>query len=231
MQTATFDDLFAAEVGSAFARQLALADLIGNRSWSSDMRTGRIAFGDDLSFPIQVLGSRSDADDTWLWGWANQQSNFPAHVLSACSRIKQLGTEHGIKEFTEPGFVLDAVSDHMLAMLCGGLIGTACYYRAPQQGGAAFLLLEETPDSIRAPAAAARVNTVLMQVISNFDIEHRPMAESFLRQQGFVLSGAPASIQATRAADDVQVQIAFDEYGRITRVDGRLKPAAPKKSW
>ncbi|MBP0581977.1 hypothetical protein J8I29_21795 [Labrys sp. LIt4] len=229
--TTSLNDLFSAEAGSAFARQLALGDLVGDRPWSVDIGRGEIAFGSDLSFPIQVLGTCSEQDNSWLWAWANQQSDLPASVLAASLRIRDIGRQRGIGEFVEPKFMLGTVTDHMLAMLCGALLDRSCYYRASYQGGAVFLLLDNLPASIRAPVAPERVNTVLMQVVSNFELDHRIMAENFLRQQGFALKAEPAQLSATREADGAEVTLAFDAQRRIAKVEGIIKPPAAKKPW
>lgn len=227
----SLNDLFSVEAGSAFARQLALGDLIGDRSWNVDIGRGEIAFGGDLAFPIQVLGTSAEQDNSWLWGWSNHQSGLPASVLEARTRIKDIGDQRGIREFVEPKFGLGTITDHMLAMLCGALVDRSCYYRAPYQGGAVFLLLEKLPAPIRAPVAAERVNTVLMQVVSNFEVDHRAMAESFLRQQGFTVKVEPAMIEATRETDGAEVRLAFDAQQRIAKVEGVIKPREVKKPW
>jgi hypothetical protein len=79
-----FDDLFAQHVATAMARQVALADLIGERNWSVDLSAGHATFGDDLRFAIQLLGTESQGDGTWLWAWANAESNLPPALLHLC---------------------------------------------------------------------------------------------------------------------------------------------------
>lgn len=195
------------------------------------MKKGVITFGDDLSFPIQILGSHAEADNTWLWAWANPQSNFPDHILKAALHVRSTGEQQGIRELTEDKFVMDEVTDHMLAMLCGGLCNGECCYRMPYQGGAAFVLLENTPEPIRAIVGPERVPTVLSQVISTFEVDHRSMASNFLRQQGFVVNDSPAALSASRPSDKAESQISFDERGRISNIDMTINPSAGKKPW
>jgi hypothetical protein len=229
----TLQEAFAVSAGSAFARQLALGDLMGDGEgrWDLNVQAGTIAIANLGSFPIQLLGSHSEYDNTWLWAWANRQSNLPEHVLTACDQLRTLGHKHDIKELTERKFALESVTDHMLAMACGELAGGLCYYRAPYEGGAAFVLLEQAPESVGAPVSAARVTTVLMQVISNFDVDHRSMADHFLRQQGFAIRAVSDAIQAERQADGAAVEVSFSERGLISGVQGIIRPQQPKKPW
>ena len=54
-------------IGAAFARQLALAEHIGERDWQIDLTEGVATFGDDLRYQVQLLGTESHLDNTWLW--------------------------------------------------------------------------------------------------------------------------------------------------------------------
>ena len=52
--------LFSQHAGSGFIKQLNFADLLGNRNWGVDLQKGTATFGDDLEFPLQLLGSEAD---------------------------------------------------------------------------------------------------------------------------------------------------------------------------
>ena len=67
-----FLDHFTQHIGTSFARQLALADYLGECRWQVDVVGGTIHFEDKGSYPIQLLGSESEMEGTWLWAWANE---------------------------------------------------------------------------------------------------------------------------------------------------------------
>lgn len=233
----TFEDHFADHAASSLARQMALGDVIGDRPWGLDIQRGTLRFGDDLEYPVQLLGTHAFEPDTWLWTWANTQSNLPPQLTEAALRIQHLGEAQDIEAFTEPSLQLGDITDHMLAMTCSGLEGGRCYYRAPYDGGALFALLDGVPPEVLAPVPLARVNTVLMEVISQFDVDHRRMVTGFLRQQGLhVASSGATGIRAERAGEG-SMEISFDELGRISNIKGTLgaatqaaaEPAAPAK--
>ncbi|WP_454909128.1 DUF6882 domain-containing protein [Variovorax gossypii] len=221
----TFQDHFSDHAASALARQMALGDVIGERSWGIDVQKGVLSFGDDLRYPAQLLGTHAFGPGTWLWVWANAQSNIPEQHTEAALRIRQRGEEESIEAFTAASLQLDdALTDHMIAMTCGGLEGGRCYYRAPYDGGALFVLLDGVPREVLAPVTLPRAVTVLMEVISQFDVDHRRMATSFLRQQGLeATSSSAAAIRAERAGEG-HIEISFDESGRISNVACTLLP-------
>ncbi|GAA3132565.1 hypothetical protein GCM10010466_23960 [Planomonospora alba] len=210
-------------LASAFARQLALGDLIGERGWQVDISAGRVTFGDDLTFPIQLLGTESHLDRTWLWAWANSGSDLPGEVLRAALWLRDYGGRYGLAELTEPGMGLGEVDGHLIALLAGALTGR-CYYRGPYQGGALFFLVEDTPPRVSAPVAPERLLRVLAQVLQTYPVDHRTLVEGFLSQQGFQVTTAPGAVEGRRA-DGMSLRAVLDEHGRITDMSGGISPA------
>lgn len=96
----TFQDHFSDQAASALARQMALGDVIGERSWGIDVQKGVLSFGDDLRYPAQLLGTHAFGPGTWLWVWANAQSNIPEQHTEAALRIRQRGESESIEAFT-----------------------------------------------------------------------------------------------------------------------------------
>lgn len=226
----TFREHFADHAASSLARQIALGDVIGERPWGIDVQKGLLRFGDDLEYPVQLLGTHAFEPRTWLWVWANTQSDLPPQLTEAALRIRQLGEAQTVEVFAQPALQLNDITDHMIAMTCSGLEGGRCYYRAPYDGGALFVLLDGVPAEVLAPVSLPRVNTVLMEVISQFDVDHRRMVTSFLRQQGLnAASNGAGGIRAERAGEG-HIEISFDELGRISNVAATLGPATSAPS-
>lgn len=210
-----FSALFCDHVAGALARQHALAELLGDRSWNLDLRDGVARFGDDLSFPVQLLGTESIEERSWLWAWANEASQLPPRLVEACIRVKERGEATGISVLAEPLVALDDdLSGHQVAMVAAALSGSLPYYRGPHDGGAVYFLLEGVRDGVRGPYPPRRIATVLIEVVSQFWVDHRTMACRFLREQGFEFDPA-ARIWQARAADGRALDVSFDEQGRI----------------
>lgn len=212
-----FDQLFAQHAATAFARQLALADLIGDRDWQLDITAGKATFGDDLQFPIQLLGTESELDGTWLWAWANEASGLPPQVLQLAAAMRAFGSEHEVAELTEPTFPLDRMDGTRLALLASGLTGRG-YYRGPYDGGAVFFHLENVPET---PVRPERALTVLAQIIQAFPVDHHTLVVAFLTQQGWRVGDEPALVTG-RHPDGSDLRITFDELGRIADMSGTV---------
>ena len=213
----TFEQLFTEHVGAALGRQLALADVLGDRDWHLDLGSGRATFGRDLTFSVQLLGTEATEDQTWLWAWANEESALPPALLRVAGELRALGERQRIELLAAPSFPTVAITGHEIAMVASGLAGGLPYYRGPYEGGAVFFVLENGPPAIWGPYGTERVVTVLMQAISGFALDHRAMSRAFLGTQHFRIQES-ADRWTAQAGDGRQLEIAFDGLGRIANV-------------
>jgi hypothetical protein len=63
------------------------------RSGPGPLAAGIATFGDDLRFPLQLLGSESHLGGTWLWAWADAQSNLPPALLHLAGWPRDYGVQ------------------------------------------------------------------------------------------------------------------------------------------
>ncbi|MET0549776.1 MAG: DUF6882 domain-containing protein [Xanthomonas sp.] len=217
-----FRAALARHIGSAYARQQALAEVLGERDWRVDLGAGRVRFGEDLSFPMQLLGTAAEASASWLWAWANTASNLPPALLADANALRAHGERDGIAELATASSALGEDGGHHLALLAGALRGR-CYYRAPYDGGALFFLLEEVPATVFASCDDARVLRLLGELPMQFELDHRSMTDGFLADQGYALQRDAAQTVATRG--NTRIVLEFDAQDRLTRVHGQLAAA------
>lgn len=220
-----FEELLARHVGTAFSRQIAFAERLGERRCSLDLGEGRARFGGDLAYPIQLLGTESGADQTWRWAWADQASNLPAELLVTSEKLRGLGLRENITELSSPAFPQQLADGHSLALLASGLEERgSCYYCEKNlAGGSLFFLVEKALPTVAAPLPQERVITVIEQLVEQFDLKHRMMLEGFLVDQGFGLRVHDDTLLASRQGSGLTLR--FDPMGRLVELQGTLAPA------
>ncbi len=203
-------------------RQLHLADLIGERSWHFD--TGQLSFGNDLHWQAEILGTESDATNTWLWSWANTGSNLPAALIESSLQMKQLGEQENIREFIEPQLPLtDEINGHVLSMIASGVCDANAYYRAPYEGGAAFLLIKDPEFPRCKEHPLARIATVFPQAIAAFSInDHKLALTSYLEQCGIAYESSDQAVVVKEGIDPVLTAL-FDDNKRLVKLEAALK--------
>lgn len=223
----TFAELLSRHAGAAFWRQTQLAELVGSASWGMDLGEGRITIGEH-AFPVQLLGSEAEGDRSWLWAWANAASNFPPALLRFAEGLRERGERDGVDELSERSFPIERASGHQIGLLASGLAGDAhAYYRAPYDGGALYVLMQEVPVVGVAEMPAVRVPGLLSQAISAFDLDHRALAMGLLEDAGFSPADRDDVVSGRRGKDVMTVT--FDGQGRISGIKGSLAPGASSR--
>jgi len=216
-----FKFLLSRYAGIALARQLALADFLGQHSWGVDITAGTVTFSPGGTYPLQILGTEAAGDGTWLWAWANEASHLPAHLLQASRQLQQLGHEQAIPELCDRSFPLTVADGATLAAVAAGPNPNCCYYRGTYDGGVLYFLVSGLPESVFVPATLPRILTALTQTLSQYEVDHREMARSFLTAQGFTLHQQGAQLTAQRAQDELCLVFAQQ---RIHTINSTLSP-------
>jgi hypothetical protein len=196
--------------------------LVGNLDWRFDMASGLLSFGERFAWHVQILGTQSDESATWLWGWDNQLSEIPVALLSAAKALKNLGECHRIPELTEPRFPLTAVDGHFLSTLGSGFCNALAYYRAPYEGGAAFLLIVDNgvPEKLNVPLT--RIVSIFTQALTAFNItNHKTAWRGYLHYLGLAGETQDNTIIIKQGELPVLI-VTFDECARLIHLGGQV---------
>lgn len=212
----TLESLFDAHAAASLDKQVALEQAVGDADWGLDLDAAELSFSNGRTFAVQLLGTESHHSETWLWGWANGSIGSDA-ILVAAEALRLYGTEHDIPELTCPSLPLERAEGHYLALIACGLCGADAYYRAPYEGGAAFLLVHGPDLRQFEDDTPQHVNTVFLQLISGMECNHRTAFEAYVRYKGYIWSEGGAGIEAVSPRGEV-MRPTFDPLGRLTKL-------------
>lgn len=221
----TYREFLSSHVASATLKQRRFADFLkenGDPDWAVDMETGRASFGKVGAFPFQIIGTESEIDGTWMWSWANAQSELNPQLLGVANQLRALGEREGVAAFSEPTLPLRANLGHELSLVAVGACGADAYYRGPYQGGALYFTLIELPLASRAPLSSGAEIGLLAQVISNYDVDGETMVRSFFADQNYPMEQTETALTATRPNGE-QIVVTFDEQRRISNLETTMK--------
>lgn len=203
----------------AYDKQNDLHEVIGDNSWNADMDTGTISFGPELVFPMQILGTFSHSSETWLWAWANTESALPARLLTQAEQLRAYGEQHGIDLLTAKGFDAAEKDLHLIGIIASGMFGASGYYLANYGPGTMVVtvkseLIDQVPKN-----DFARIPHAFPQVISTFEMQHRPAFIHYLTQKGYAVTETADTVSA--AVDSGTLTATFDHLGRLANLQGR----------
>ncbi len=169
--------------------------------------------------PIQLVGSGETAGQTWLWAWANKESNLPPRLLEAVSAMRSLVAESQADKIflNETAFPIPSKSfGTEAAILCAGVSGGFCPYSCPYEGGVLYVVIESVPAVRDLPADPLRTIRAITAAISTFAFDHQEAVRAYLGEPG-----------ADGVYPQAGIKITFDDQGRIGEMSVVLKP--PKK--
>ncbi|MCA0133919.1 DUF6882 domain-containing protein [Winogradskyella alexanderae] len=203
----------------SFEKQLIFSDLIGENSWSFDTNKGEISFGENLVFPVQIIGTFSFSDNSWLWGWANTQSGLPDNLLQQSFKLKSLGENWNIPELTVKQINNAEGIDHKIGMISAGLFNAKCYYLANYGRGNLVVTIDSERIPIPSNTSAEKLISVFTQFISFTEVNHREALKNYLIDKKFEIVLGSNFIKAKSGENFITAK--FDENGRLTEIKNK----------
>ncbi|MEV0080414.1 DUF6882 domain-containing protein [Nocardia neocaledoniensis] len=211
--------------------QLHLADLVGDRPWSVDLRAGRFTFTGDQPIEctaVHLLGSAAPGPQSWLWSWGNP-AGYPGTVTGLASSARDFGIRYRISELADvevpfaalpgtPTVAEGAVNTFMDA--CKAVSGRWTAYNGPVGGGTRAAFLIEHP-SFQLPAPAApRLARVLQQGLTQFPLtDHRRALHAYANHRGLGITWSPDHSRSTVTTTGFTAELTFDELARTKSID------------
>ena len=202
-----------------FEHQLSLVDVLGaDPEWRLFPREAMAQFGEHR-YSVQVLGSRADESNTWLWAWANPKSGVPAKALESVKRVRQVGKKRSIGELEVEALPLDNFDfdAHTLALVGTAVAGLPAYFRFPYEGGALFAAFD--PVELHLPEAdLARIARVIRESVVRFELDQRTAFNAYVEAHGARVTGTKADPVA-QWPDGRTLAVRFDGQGNLVEVE------------
>jgi hypothetical protein len=201
-------------------KQEKLSALAGDFTTEIDFETGRIRLSSGYEFPFQVLGTESDNTLTWLWAWAEEQSEVPPELLASALEMRAWGEKEGIAECTSPSVDLERADGLLLSLIASEVCKASCYYQDSYDGGALFLLLFGQTIEMQEPLDAGGVVRQISHLASLYDFNHRNALLSYLRYHGLTYEGS-GQVLLTRLESGEELQAEFGPDEQLLSINGR----------
>jgi hypothetical protein len=164
-------------------KQDKLDNVIGDYLFELDLENGKVRFN-ELEFSCQVLGTESDNTITWLWAWADEQTEVPLDLITASRELKDWGKRLGVEEFTVPAMDLSKADGRAFSLIASELCKANAYYRDAYEGGSLFVLLFDARIDNQPSFDLTRLSRQLLDFISYYELNHRNVLFSYLQAKG-----------------------------------------------
>ncbi|WP_329000001.1 hypothetical protein OHA18_36890 [Kribbella sp. NBC_00709] len=208
---------------AAIQQQDLFNEAVGSGTLQADLDARTLTGERGVLGGISLLGSFSELDQTWLWGWANPGFGPDAPAVAPTVAVREFGGQHGIAEFIADspdlsGFPEPAQAAIKLAITAGAVLGGRGVWSTAINEGRGHVYLhvadEQLPLAGFDPIATPRL---LMTAVSVFPSDHRQVVRGYFQNFGLQYDEAPDAIRGTAANGSVIVT-SFDDHGRLGNV-------------
>ncbi len=196
--------------------------LVGEHSLELDLDAGIARFTDNHAFAFQVLGTDSENTLSWLWAWADEQSEMPAKLTKASLAMKVWLETKGLQEYAQPSLDLDKADGTILSLIATEVCEAGCFYRDPYEGGAVFLLLYGREIAQQAPFDRRELVRSLDDLIERYDFNHRRALLSYFGASGIAAAETKDAVSADLPSGE-RLIAEFDDKGRLTSINGERR--------
>lgn len=222
-------ELFCRHAAASFDKQRCLAALFGeNFRWDFNMQDGVLSVstaGQNMSLPVQILGTESYVSNTFLWSWANETSKIPRRLLQAAYKMRALGEKEGILEFGEPEVPLNAASGDFLSMIVAGICSASGYFRGPFGEGSVFLLIRDPSINLQSDNPLPRITSCFPEFISAVNVAcQREAFIAYLNFYGLKVSTEGNTVAGVHSTAG-RVSAQFDGLNRLTKLEAEMFPS------
>jgi hypothetical protein len=199
-------------------KQDRLVHVIGEHTHELDLETGKIRF-DNVEFPFQVLGTESDNTLTWLWAWADEQTEIPEDLVAASKELRDWGKREAVQEFVIPAVDLGRADGRVISLIASEVCKASCFYRDGYEGGSLFILLFDNRIDNQPSFDLNRLSKQFLDLISRYEFDHRNALLSYLKAKGLAPFEGGSRMACTLGSGEL-LTAEFDNIGRIRLLNG-----------
>ncbi|PJG83578.1 DUF6882 domain-containing protein [Caviibacterium pharyngocola] len=218
----SFSTLYDQYATLGFEKQLVFAEKVENKDWNIDLNAGTITFNNELSYPVQLLGSFSFAEKMWVWSWANQATKIPRKLLETAKEFRAYGKKRKIGELTRGSLKLAMTDIHSFGLVALGMFGGDGYYVGNFGEGALLVTIREpkSPAALSEEEEHLRILSVYPQFIAMFEIKaQQKVLKNYLSAKKYKFTEETDTHLIARKNGREIIGI-FDEKGVLLQLKG-----------
>lgn len=173
-----------------------LLALAGEHFLELDLDAGMARFSDRGPFPFQVLGTESENSLSWLWAWADEQTEMPDGLMRSSREMRAWLEANGMTELTTPSVDLDLADGIQLAVVASDVCKASAFYRDTYEGGSLLLLLFGSEIIAQPDLDRQAFIRLLADLASRYEFDQRNAVVSYFEGKGLPCAATDFSVNA-----------------------------------
>lgn len=117
---------------------------LGRADWAVDLPAATIIFTNETfraTAPVQVVGTYTTQDDSWLWGW--EHPSVPPPCALDAQKVKEFAEQHGLGRLLTPKMYCTELDAWAFTALAAYLAEAQGAYRGPTGQALVFMTFGE----------------------------------------------------------------------------------------
>ena len=223
IMSTTLQDLVNRAVFFSTEMQTHFGALIADAEWEVDFTSNpHLTFsssgGAVLRGRPHLLGSESNSQSTWLWGWENI-NQFPETIVGLSHDVRKFGAAENVAELITAELTLDEELALRLTLAAKEATGKWAHYPAAAGAGTTVWLLVDAPElTLPAPQVKTTVRALMQGLTQTTVTDHRAALEAYVDKRG--IPTAPLAEGGLRLLfADGSADLSFDEQRRISNCE------------
>ena len=214
--TLDINELYNQSFVTSVEKQEIFSEMVEGLGWSCDMLEGKLTFGEDKVFDIQILGTYSENEKSWLWAWANTQSGIPEKFLQTSLAVKALGEAYKVEDFTTPKMEVESDPGVFFSTIASVMTGESCYVPLTFKGIIVYVTITSEEAVSKARTSPALICSHFSQVAANYTFPHKYSLFFYLKAKGYEVELPGNNVVAKNGED--QILGIFDLKGRLMKI-------------
>lgn len=169
-----------------------------------------------LELKIQVLGSYSNLDKSWLWSWANSEFKNSKNLIAIANSLYELGVDEHITEFTTPIlYDLEDIYPYEAGCISTVLYDALAFFKAEYKEGFVIVIIVQGVEDIKIQEASDLIK-VIKKGIKYFKFDLRLGIQTYLEYHGYSINSKDhETIEARKNNINITYKIKEDKLVEI----------------
>jgi hypothetical protein len=203
---------------ASLEKQDKLGFLLDDRLHELDIESGKMRFS-AREIPVQAIGTESDNTLTWLWAWADEQTEIAPSLLQSAIQLRTWGGSNNIPEFVHPSVDLSQADGNAISLISTQVCNASAFFRDEYDGGSAYLLLFDSAIDSQPGFDQQRLIRSMVDLFIRYDLNHRNAVHSYCNSTGLEHVAEGHAINFMLATGE-RMATEFDSGGRLVALNG-----------
>lgn len=197
-------------------KQIFISKTIGVLPWEIDVKKGIITFNNEKTYKFQIIGTYAKKSKNWMWIWANHEVEASKESMLYSEKLKSLGIDERIAEFSEPAFKSDPIIIHQIGCIATGIFEDSFYYICDYGEGSALVTVKDEKIDEDMKNDNEKIVEIFNNSIRTFELNARRSMYYYLKKKGFETEANGNKITAIK--NKTKILCEFDLFKRAKRI-------------